>query len=101
MALGLRALKQLKEHVRVDYPDEDVRLERLLTVAEETVVAMTGRPKEDLVDSFGRYPAPLYQAMIIYAGHLFDEPGAMVSANLKPNPFGINTLVKPFIKLTD
>lgn len=100
-----KMLENLKRQIRVDYDDEDAKLLDLLKAAEAFTVKSTGRTRGSLTEeSFddsdygeeGNYPLPIQQAIVMLAGHWYENPTAMVGASQRDNPYGFWTLIAPY-----
>lgn len=92
-------LDYLKANLRIDGDAEDAHLRTLLDVAEERIVLDTHRTREELALADGSYPTPLTHAIIILAGHLYDEPGVMTQGG-KEMPYNISYLIAPYRRLS-
>lgn len=92
-------LAMLKANLRVDGDTEDSHLQALLEVAEERVIAETRRSREELMLEDGTYPAPLMHAIILLAGHFYDEPG-IITTGSREMPYSYTYLISPYRKLS-
>lgn len=93
-------LRLLKASARVDYDDEDDYLRSLLETAEASVVRRTNRDMSELADDSGRLAAPeLRQAVCFLAKEWYENGGVSSPGGLSPVPYGVEYLVRPFIKL--
>lgn len=92
----------LKKHVRADdFSDDDVYLAHLLEAAEEYVTRATNRTTEELValGSAGKLPASLQQAVLLIAGHWYNQREAVSGVQVAEVPYTLQALVKPYRKL--
>lgn len=93
-------LTRLKEAFRIDYDAEDRKLAGLLASAEAFAVKTTGRKRAELIEEGeGDFPEPVNQAIIMLAGHWFENPGAMLSGTVSENAFGFRALLAPYSTL--
>ena len=95
------ALEELKQHLNVDYDDDDSYLMYLGKVAMLRIFGMTNRPVEELEAlGGGTYPEELRLAAMQLAAHWYRVRESVSSVNQVAVPFGLNLLVKPFVKLS-
>lgn len=94
-------LRLLKASARVDYDDEDEYLRTLLETAEASVVRRTNRDRSELEDGeTGRLKAPeLRQAVCFLAKEWYENGGVSSPGGVNAPLYGVEFLVKPFIKL--
>lgn len=93
-------LRLLKASARVDYDEEDEYLRSLLETAEASVVRRTNRDISELTDDDGRLKHPeLRQAVCFLAKEWFENGGTSLPGGVQPVPYGLEYLVRPFIKL--
>lgn len=95
-------LELLKKHVRADdFSDDDDYLAHLLMTAQETVISSTARTEQELCAlNGGTFPLMLDQAILLVAGHWYNQREAVASVNMQEVPYTLQALVKPFRKLT-
>ncbi|MBQ6577214.1 MAG: phage gp6-like head-tail connector protein [Bacteroidales bacterium] len=95
-------LQLLKKHVRADdFTSDDIYLQHLLDAAEESVVGMTNRTLDDLLEEGdGDLPFRLRQAVLLLAGHWYNQREAVSGVQMHSVPFALDALVKPFRKLS-
>lgn len=94
-------LELLKKHVRADdFSGDDVYLAQLLNAAEEYVVMATNRTTEELLVMGGEaLPASLQQAVLLIAGHWYNQREAVSGVQMAEVPYTLQALVKPYRKL--
>lgn len=95
-------LELLKKHVRADdFCDDDAYLLHLLDAAEEYVCTATNRPADELLELGGgeQLPATLQQAVLLIAGHWYNQREAVSGVQMSEVPYTLQALVKPFRKL--
>jgi hypothetical protein len=89
-------LEQAKDHIRVDFNDDDFYIEELIAVSEASIENEIGTTlASNLVG--GVLPKPLYQAILFLIGHLYNqrEP-VMVGVSVVKCPFTLEYLIAPY-----
>lgn len=99
--MGEVSLELFRMHVRIDdYTGQDALLQHCLEAAEERVTASTNRTADELREmGSGTYPAPLRQAIMMLAGHLFDHPEGVSQGQMHEIPWGISSLIMPYRRI--
>lgn len=95
-------LELLKKHVRADdFSDDDDYLLHLLSAAEEYVYTATNRTSAELLEMGGgdALPATLQQAVLLIAGHWYNQREAVSGVQMAEVPYTLQALVKPYRKL--
>lgn len=94
-------LELLKKHVRADdFSDDDEYLQHLLEAAEAYVCTSTKRTDEELQElGDGEWPKPLQQAVLLAAGHWYNQREAVSGVQMAEVPYTLTALVKPYRKL--
>ena len=93
-------LELLKKHVRADdFADDDEYLQHLLSAAEEYVCTATNRTAEELQNEESELPATLQQAVLLIAGHWYNQREAVSGVQMAEVPYTLQALVKPYRKL--
>lgn len=94
-------LELLKKHVRADdFSDDDDYLLHLLSAAEEYVCTVTNRTSAELLEMGGdALPATLQQAVLLIAGHWYNQREAVSGVQMAEVPYTLQALVKPYRKL--
>jgi len=96
-------LPLIKAQLRLDdqqAADEAVLLEEYGESAEETLFAITRRSYEDLMEVYGRVPAPLRQAALMLVDLSYKERSPVSTQNMAAVPYAFDLLVKPYMRLT-
>ena len=90
----------IKQHSRIDFNCEDELLELYGNDAEETVLNICNRTLEDIIESYGKVPAPLYVAalQLVEVNYVHRSPNSM--NNLYAVKYSFDMKVKPYMKLT-
>ncbi len=95
-------LRLLKASARVDYDDEDEYLRSLLETAEASIVQRTNRDISELTDETGRLKfKQLQQAVCFLAKEWYENGGVSSPGTMNAPLYGVEYLVRPFIKLVD
>ena len=99
--MSLAALSLLKAHVRADdFADDDAYLQHLLDTAEQHVADATNRSLADLVElGGGELPYSITHAVLLLAGHWYNQREAATTASTSAVPYAIDYLVAQFRKL--
>ena len=93
----------LKQHVRADdFSDDDQYLAHLLEAAEQYVTEATNRSSDELLAMGGEHlPATLQQAVLLIAGHWYNQREAVSGVQMAEVPYTLQALIKPYRKLVD
>lgn len=93
-------LEELKKQTNVDYDEDDLYLQQLGKAALSQVFHSTRRPIEDLIEmGGGEFPEELRLAALQLVDHWYRVRAAVTTLNQSPVPYGIEFLIKPFVKL--
>jgi uncharacterized phage protein (predicted DNA packaging) len=90
------SLEQAKDHLRVDFDDDDNYIEDLINVAEASVANEIGSTlASNEVDDV--LPKPLYQGILLLVGHLYNsrEP-VIIGTGVVKVPFSLEYLLAPY-----
>lgn len=92
----------LKQHVRADdFSDDDIYLTHLLEAAETYVCSATNRTSDELLQDDGKLPATIQQAVLMIAGHWYNQREAVSGVQMAEVPYTLQALIKPYRKLVD
>ena len=95
-------LTRIKAQLRIEanLTEEDDLLEMYGESAEEVLLNYLNRSYEDIIEVYGRVPAPLVHAslMLVDTSYQYRSPVSAQSMSLVPYTFDI--LVKPYMRLT-
>lgn len=97
-------LELLKKHVRADdFADDDEYLAHLLDAAEQYVCTATNRDAAELLEMGGceKLPAMLQQAVLLIAGHWYNQREAVSGVQMAEVPYTLQALIKPYRKLAN
>jgi len=101
--MAIVKLELLKKHVRADdFSDDDDYLMHLLEAAEEYVCTATNRTSAELLalgSTGDSLPASLQQAVLLIAGHWYNQREAVSGVQMAEVPYTLQALVKPYRKL--
>ena len=92
-------INSIKQHSRIDYDCEDSVLELYGEAAEDTVLNVLNRSYDDIMEVYGRIPAPIVQASLLLVDTSFTQRSAVSPQQLYAVPYGFDILVKPYMKL--
>lgn len=90
-------MQEAKDHLRVDFDDDDVYINSLTYMAENIIEIEIEDDLENLVDENGELPGRLKQGMLLMIGHLYNvrEP-VLIGVNANKIPFGFDWLISAF-----
>ena len=95
-------LERIKQQLRIepDFHEEDDLLEEYGESAEEVLLNYLNRSYEDVIEVYGRVPAPLRHAslMLVDTSYQYRCPVSQTSLSLVPYTFDF--LLKPYMKLS-
>lgn len=97
-------LELLKRHVRADdFSDDDQYLAHLLDAAEQYVSTATNRSSKELLElgDGENLPATLQQAVLLIAGHWYNQREAVSGVQMAEVPYTLQALIKPYRKLAE
>ena len=96
-------LELLKKHVRADdFADDDEYLAHLLDAAEQYVCTATNREAAELLEmGGGKLPIMLQQAVLLIAGHWYNQREAVSGVQMAEVPYTLQALIKPYRKLAN
>lgn len=96
-------LELLKKHVRADdFADDDDYLAHLLDAAEQYVCTATNREASELLEmGGGKLPTMLQQAVLLTAGHWYNQREAVSGVQMSEVPYTLQALIKPYRKLAN
>lgn len=95
-------LENIKKHLRLeqDFTDEDELLEMYGASAEDTVLNMLNRTKENIEECYGKIPVPLVQASLLLVEQSYTQRGVTSAQKQYEITYGFDTLIKPYMHLT-
>ena len=91
-------LEMLKAHCRADdYDSDDAYLLQLGEAAEAMVCTMVNRSRGEIIAiGGGEWPPMLKQAVMLLAGHWFNQREAVAGVQMHEVPNGVSALTKPY-----
>lgn len=95
-------LEQIKAQLRIepDFTDEDELLEMYGESAEETLLQYLNRTYEDIMEVYGRIPAPVRHATLMLVDTSYQYRSPVSAQNMSIVPYTFDILVKPYMLLT-
>ena len=99
--MAVVSLALFKKHVRADdFADDNEYLEHLLATAEVSIITATNRTEQELIDgNAGEFPVPLKHAVMMLAGHWYNQRESVSTVQMHEVPDALQALVKPYRKL--
>ena len=94
-------LEWIKKHSRIDFDCEDELLELYGEDAEQTILNLIGRSFNDLIETYGEVPKPLYVAALMLVEVSYTQRAPITQTNLYTVPYAFDMKVKPYMKLTN
>ena len=97
------SLELFKKHVRADdFVDDDVLMQHYVDAAEAHVIQATNRTDAELQElGGGSYPAQIKQAVLLLAGHWYNQRESVAGVQMHEVPDALQALIKPFRKLAE
>ena len=95
------ALEEARNHLRVDFTEDDQYIENLVNLTEELVEVEIEANLEDLEDEEGKIPKGLKQAMLMLISHYYEvrEP-VLIGTGVNKIPFAYEYLIQPYKNYT-
>lgn len=95
-------LEKIKAQCRIeaDFTDEDSLLEMYGDTAEETVLNAMNRSYTDVIEVYGRVPAPIVQASLMLVDLSYQHRSAVSPQQMYMVPYAFDLMVKPYMRLT-
>ena len=96
-------LERIKQQCRIeqDFTEEDDLLEMYGESAEEVLLNHLNRSYEDLMQTYGRVPAPLIHASLMLVDVSYQHRSPVSPQNMSIVPYAFDILVKPYMRLAD
>ena len=94
-------LEWIKKHSRIDFDCEDELLDLYGEDAEQTILNLIGRSFDDLIETYGEVPKPLYVAALMLVEVSYTQRAPITQTNLYTVPYAFDMKVKPYMKLAD
>ena len=94
-------LERIKQQCRIeqDFTDEDDVLEEYGESAEETVLNTLNRTYEDIVEVYGKIPAPIRHASLMLVDVSYQHRSQVSGQNMYLVPYTFDLLLKPYMRL--
>ena len=96
-------LTRIKQQCRIeqDFTDEDELLEEYGESAEEVLLNYLNRTYEDVIEVYGRVPAPLRQASLMLVDTSYQYRSPVNAQNMSLVPYTFDLLIKPYMRLSN
>lgn len=92
----------IHKHLRLDgYPIEDDLLELYADSAEEFIFEITRRTYNDYIETYGEVPKQLVHAALLLVDNSYQQRSPVSAQALSVVPYGIDRMLKPYMKLSD
>ena len=94
-------LTRIKQQLRIepDFTDEDDLLDMYGESAEEVLLNYLNRSYEDVMEVYGRVPAPLVHASLMLVDTSYQYRSPVSAQNMSLVPYTFDLLVKPYMRL--
>ena len=94
-------LEKIKAQCRIepDFTDEDSLLEMYGDTAEETVLNAMNRSYTDVIEVYGRVPAPVVQASLMLVDLSYQHRSPVSPQQMYMVPYTFDLLIKPYMRL--
>ena len=94
-------LTRIKQQLRIeeDFTDEDDLLEMYGESAEEVLLNYLNRSYEDVMEVYGRVPAPLVHASLMLVDTSYQYRSPVSAQSMSQVPYTFDILVKPYMRL--
>ena len=87
--------------IEQDFHDEDDVLGMYGESAEDTVLNALGRTYEDIIESYGKVPAPVMHASLMLADLSYQHRSPVGPQNMYMVPYTFDLLIKPYMRLAN
>ena len=96
-------LERIKQQCRIEqnFTEEDSLLEMYGESAEEVLLNHLRRSYEDIMEVYGRIPAPLVLASLMLVDTSYTHRSPVSPQNMSIVPYAFDILVKPYMRLAD
>lgn len=95
-------LNDIKDQCRIEreFNDEDNLLQEYGEEAEDTVLNLTNRSYEDLVEQFGKVPTPLRRAALMLVDLWYQHRSPIENVSISDVPYTFDLLIKRYMRLS-
>lgn len=95
--------EQIKQQLRLD--DEQAELEHNLLedygeAAEDAVLNICNRTFEDIIEQYGKVPAPLRRVTLMLVDNAYKERSPNSPQSMSTVPYAFDLMLKPYMRLT-
>ena len=96
-------IEQIKAQLRLD--DQQAQLEHDLLcdygeAAEDTVLNTCNRTLEDIIEQYGKIPAPIRRVALMLVDNQYKERSPISPQNMSVVPYAFDLMLKPYMRLT-
>jgi len=92
-------LDAIHQHCRIDFNCEDAEIEQMGRTAEQAILDLTRRTYENVIDTYGRIPDPIFNASLLLVQSLYKNRDAEEQRDSKEIAFGFSFMVKNYMYL--
>jgi hypothetical protein len=92
-------IEAIHQHCRLDFNCEDAELVQFGLAAEQAILDLTRRTYENFIDTYGRIPAPIFNASLLLVQSLYKNRDAEEQRDSKEIAFGFSFMVKNYMYL--
>jgi len=92
-------LDAIHKHCRIDFNCEDAEIEQMGRTAEQAILDLTRRTYENVIDTYGRIPDPIFNASLLLVQSLYKNRDAEEQRDSKEIAFGFSFMVKNYMYL--
>jgi hypothetical protein len=92
-------LDAIHQHCRIDFNCEDAEIEQMGRTAEQAILDLTRRTYENVIDTYGRIPDPIFNASLLLVRSLYENRDAEEQRDSKEIAFGFSFMVKNYMYL--
>lgn len=92
-------IEWIKQHSRIDFDVEDDLLEIYGESAEDTVLNIVARSYDELLETYGEVPKPLFIASLMLVEQAYTQRAPISQTNMYSVSYSFDLLVKPYMRL--
>lgn len=95
-------LEKIKAQCRIepDFHDEDEWLIDTGEAEEDALLNILGRSYEDIMETYGRVPAPIVKATLMLVDLSYQQRSPVSQQQMYMVPYTFDLLIKPYMRLT-
>lgn len=92
-------LEHIRQHLRIDFVEEDAVLELYGSAAEDVVLQVCERTIDDIIETYGGIPDAIRQATLLLVGQSYIHREPASTQNISSVPYAFDLLIKPYMRL--